>query len=49
MNKFLNANWRAMLKQVGEPLNDALGLNIHRTCSEAAKTVPYKDIFDDAE
>jgi hypothetical protein len=28
---------------------DALGLIIHRIFNEAAKTVPYKDIFDDPE
>jgi hypothetical protein len=26
-----------------------LGLNIHSIFSEATKTVPYKDIFDDPE
>jgi hypothetical protein len=49
MNKFINANWRAVLKEIGQPAYDALGLHIHRVFSEAAKTVPYKDIFDDTE
>jgi hypothetical protein len=49
MNSFVNANWRAVLKQVERPTFDALGLSVHRIFSEAARTVPYKDIFDDLE
>lgn len=48
-NKFINANWRAVLNQIREPLNEAFGLTVHRIFSEAAKTVPYKDFFDDTE
>lgn len=48
-NKFINANWRAALKQVREPMNEALGLTVHRIFSEAAKAVPYKEFFDDTE
>jgi hypothetical protein len=48
-NTFINTNWRAVLKQMGQPMYDALALKIHRIFSEAAKTVPYKDIFDDPE
>jgi hypothetical protein len=49
MNTFINSNWRAVLKHVGEPMYEAMGLFAHKIISEAAKTVPYKDIFDDAE
>ncbi|PNF31883.1 hypothetical protein B7P43_G07895 [Cryptotermes secundus] len=49
VNKLINANWRAVLKQLGESINEAFGLTIHRIFSEAAKTVPYKDFFDDIE
>jgi hypothetical protein len=49
MNSFINTNWRAVLKQVDRPAYDALGLSVHRIFSEAARTVPYKDIFDDSE
>jgi hypothetical protein len=49
MNKFMNENWREVLKQLGKPTYDALGLIVHTILTEAAKTVPYKDIFDDTE
>jgi hypothetical protein len=49
MNTFINMNWRAAFKELGPTANNALGLSIHRIFREAATTVPYKDIFDDAE
>jgi hypothetical protein len=49
MNRLINENWWPVLKQMGQPGYDALGLNIHSIFSEATKTVPYKDIFDDPE
>jgi hypothetical protein len=49
MNRFINANWRAVFQQMGQPAHDSLGLSIHRIFREAVKTVPYKDIFEDAE
>jgi hypothetical protein len=49
MNRFLNANWRAVMKQIGRSIYDALGLSINEIFSDAAKTVPYQDIFDGVE
>jgi hypothetical protein len=49
MNKFINENWREVFKQIGKPTYDAVGLVVHTILTEAAKTVPYKDIFDDTE
>jgi hypothetical protein len=49
MNIFINENWRAVLKEIGQPTYDALSLIVHDIISAAAKTVPYKDIFDDTE
>jgi hypothetical protein len=49
MNKFINENWRAVLKELGSPTYDALGLVVHNIISGAARTVPYKDLFDDTE
>jgi hypothetical protein len=49
MNKFINENWRAVLKEIGKPTYDALGLIVHKILSDAARMVPYKDLFDDTE
>jgi len=49
MNAFINENWRAVMKEIGQPTYDALGLIIHTMLSGAARSVPYKDIFDDTE
>lgn len=49
MNKFLNENWRDVLKVIGQPTYEALGLIAHTIATEAAKTVPFKDVFLDLE
>nr|UES72773.1 ssp1 protein [Reticulitermes aculabialis] len=49
MNTFINENWREVLKVVGKPTYDALGLIIHTMITEASKTVPYKNVFLDVE
>jgi hypothetical protein len=49
MNKFINENWREVLKVVGKPTYDALGLVVHTIVSDSSKTVPYKNIFLDVE
>jgi hypothetical protein len=37
------------MSEVGQKLFNALGLIIHSIFSQAATTVPYKDIFNDTE
>jgi hypothetical protein len=49
MNAFINENWRLVLKEIGKPTYDALGLIVHNIITAAARTVPYKDLFDDSE
>ena len=49
MNKFINENWRAVLKEIGQPTYDALGLIVHMMITESASMVPYKDVFDGVE
>jgi hypothetical protein len=49
MNAFINENWRGVLKEIGQPTYDAISLIVHNIISAAAKTVPYKDMFDDTE
>jgi hypothetical protein len=49
MNAFINENWRAVLKELGQPTYDALALIVNNIIGAAAKTVPYKDMFDDTE
>ena len=49
MNTFINENWRIVIKEIGQPTYEALGLIVHNMITNAAKTVPYKDVFDDTE
>jgi hypothetical protein len=49
MNEFINENWRTAIKELGQPTYDALGFIIHTMLTNAARTVPYRDIFDDTE
>jgi hypothetical protein len=49
MNNFINENWRLIMKEAGQLLYDAMGNVLNAIFSEAAKTVPYDDIFDDVE
>jgi hypothetical protein len=49
MNHFINENWREVLNELGQPTYDALGLIVHKILSDAAATVPYKDMFDDTD
>jgi hypothetical protein len=49
MNKFINENWRTVLQELGPSTYDALGLVAHKIIIDAARTVPYKDIFDGTE
>jgi len=49
MNKYVNENFHTMLGEIGQQLNDSLGLIIHKIFSHAATTVPYRDIFNDTE
>jgi hypothetical protein len=49
MNKFINENWKEVLKEIGKPTYDALGLIVHKILSDAARMVPYKHLFDDTE
>jgi hypothetical protein len=49
VNTFLNENWQAVLNEIGQPTYDALGLIAHTMLTQAARTVPYKDVFDDTE
>jgi hypothetical protein len=49
MNRYINDNWDAVMYQVGRDVYDAFGLVIHKIFKESAKTVPYKDIFNDTE
>jgi hypothetical protein len=46
VNQFINENWQEVLKELGQPTYDALGLVVHKILSGAARTVPYKDLFD---
>jgi hypothetical protein len=46
-NNFINRNWRAIMKNSGYLFYDAFGEVVHMILSDAAKTVPYTDIFDD--
>jgi hypothetical protein len=48
-NKHVNDNWCATLNQTGPKSYQILGQIIHRIFSQAATTVPYKDIFNDRE
>ena len=49
MNTFINENWRIVIKEIGQPTYEALGLIVHNMITNAAKTVPYKDVFDYTE
>jgi hypothetical protein len=49
MNAFINENWRSLKKEIGQPTYDVLGNVIHTMFSGAARTVPFKDVFDDVE
>jgi hypothetical protein len=49
MNNFINENWRLVWEEKGLLLYNAFGSIAHTIFSEAVKTVPYKDIFDDVE
>jgi hypothetical protein len=49
VNTFINENWRAVIKEIGQPTYDALGLIVHTMVTKSARTVPYKDVFDDTE
>lgn len=49
MNTFINENWKLILEDKGTLLYDAMGNVIHTIFLGAAKTVPYKNIFDDVQ
>lgn len=49
MNKFINENWREVLKQLGQPTYDAISLVINNILTGIAKSVPYKDVIGDTE
>jgi hypothetical protein len=49
MNKFINENWRTLLKELGQPSYDALGSIAHKIISDAARMIPYRDLFDDTD
>jgi hypothetical protein len=49
MNQFINENWREVLRELGTPTYDALGLIVHKILSNTSKMVPYKDLFDDTD
>jgi hypothetical protein len=45
----MNDNIDTLVRYVGPTAFDAFGQIIHRIFSQAATTVPYKDIFNDTE
>jgi hypothetical protein len=49
MNQFINDNWRDVLRELGQPTYDALGLVVHTILTNTLKVVPYKDLFDDTD
>jgi hypothetical protein len=49
MNQFINENWREVLRELGKPTYDALGLIVHNILTDMSRVVPYKDLFDDTD
>ncbi|PSN50409.1 hypothetical protein C0J52_08563 [Blattella germanica] len=45
MNKFLDENWRIIVKDIGPYIADAIGQAIKQIISSIASLVPYKFIF----
>jgi hypothetical protein len=49
MNNFLNENWRHVYSEAGKDVSLALGQFMFSLLKETAKTVPFREIFNDVE
>ncbi len=45
MNRFLNENWRDIIKEVAPPVADALATVFRQTVGAMAELVPFEYIF----
>ena len=45
MNRFMNENWREILKDVGPVLADALAEYIRQVLNIIYSSVPYENVF----
>jgi hypothetical protein len=49
VNKFLNENWRVLYTETGKDLSMLVGKMVFSIFKEAAKTVPFRELFNDVE
>jgi len=45
MNTFLNENWREVVKDLGPPINEALGQVVKTIFTNILELVPYDESF----
>jgi hypothetical protein len=49
MDKFMNENWRIVFGETRQSISLAVGQIVFSILKESAKTVPFKEMFNDVE